>query len=90
MLHTETDSKCRLCQQFDETITHITSACPILTKEEYIKTHDRACAQPHFYICKEIWIKLDRKHGYEQVPKSEETSQEGKVNTLWNQEEKRD
>ena len=29
MLQTETDSKCRLCQQFDETVTHITSACPI-------------------------------------------------------------
>ena len=25
-----TDSKCRLCQQFDETIDHIISACPIL------------------------------------------------------------
>ena len=34
---TETDSKCRLCQQFDETIDHIISACPILAKEQYIK-----------------------------------------------------
>jgi hypothetical protein len=30
--HTETDSKCRLCQQLDETIDHITSACPVLPK----------------------------------------------------------
>jgi hypothetical protein len=37
ILNTETDSKCRLCQQFDETIDHIISACPILAKEEYIK-----------------------------------------------------
>ena len=29
ILHTETDSKCRLCQQHDETIEHIMSACPI-------------------------------------------------------------
>jgi len=29
VLQTETDSKCRLCQQFDESVTHITSACPI-------------------------------------------------------------
>jgi len=42
-LNTETDSKCRLCQQFDETIDHIISACPILAKEQYIKRHDRAC-----------------------------------------------
>ena len=28
ILSTETDSKCRLCQQFDETIDHIISVCP--------------------------------------------------------------
>ena len=37
ILSTETDSKCRLCQQFDETIDHIISACPILAKEQYTK-----------------------------------------------------
>jgi len=40
ILNTETDSKCRLCQQFDETIDHKISACPILAKEQYIKRHD--------------------------------------------------
>jgi hypothetical protein len=35
ILNTETDSKCRLCQQFDETIHHIITACPILAKEQY-------------------------------------------------------
>jgi len=39
ILNTETDSKCRLCQQFDETIDHIISACPILAKES---VHKRA------------------------------------------------
>jgi hypothetical protein len=43
ILNTETDSKCRLCQQFDETIEHIISACPILAEEQYIKRHDRVC-----------------------------------------------
>jgi len=43
ILNTETDNKCRLCQQFDETIDHIISACPILAKEQYIKRHDRVC-----------------------------------------------
>jgi len=51
ILNTETDSKCRLCQQFDETIDHIISACPILAKEQYIQRHDRVCAQLHFNIC---------------------------------------
>jgi hypothetical protein len=48
ILDTETDSKCRLCQQFDETIDHIISACPILANEQYIKRHDRVSAQLHF------------------------------------------
>jgi hypothetical protein len=33
ILHTKTDSKRRLCQQFDETIDHIISACSTLVKE---------------------------------------------------------
>jgi len=61
ILNTETDSKCRLCQQFDETIDHIISACPILAKEQYIKRHDRVCAQLHFNICKETGVQLDKK-----------------------------
>jgi len=79
ILNTETDSKCRLCQQFDETIDRIISAWPILAKEQYIKRHDRVCAQLHFNICKETAVQLDKKHWYEHVPKSVETSQGGKV-----------
>jgi hypothetical protein len=83
ILNTETDSKCRLCQQFDETIGHIMSACPILAKEQYIKRHVRVCAQLH---CKETGEQLDKKnHRNEHEPKSVETSQGGKVATLWNQ-----
>jgi hypothetical protein len=33
ILNTGTGSKSRLCQQFDETIDHIISACTILAKE---------------------------------------------------------
>ena len=53
ILHTETDRKCRLCQEFDETVNHITSACPILAKKK-IHRHDRVCAQVHFNIHKAI------------------------------------
>jgi hypothetical protein len=85
IMNTETDSKCRLCQQFDETMDHIISACPILAKEQYIKRHDRVSAQLHFNICKEIGVQLDKKHWYEHVPKSLETTQGGKITILWNQ-----
>jgi len=83
--NTETDSKCRLCQQFDETTDDIISACPILAKEQYIKRHDRVCEQLHFNICKETGVQLDKNHWYEHVPKSVETSQGRKVTILWNQ-----
>jgi hypothetical protein len=85
ILNTETDSKCRLCKQFDETIEHIIPACPILAKERYIKRHDRKCAQLHLNICKETGVKLDKKHWYEHVPESVETRRRGKVTILWNQ-----
>ena len=63
ILSTETDSKCRLCQQFDETIDHIISACPVLAKEQYTKIHDRECAQLHFNLCKETRVQLDKNTG---------------------------
>jgi len=85
ILNTVTDSKCRLYQQFDETIDHIISACSILAKERYIKRHDRVCAQLHFNICKDTAVQLDKKLWNEHVPKSVETSQGGKVTILWNQ-----
>jgi len=83
LLHTETDSKCRLYQQLDETIDHVISACPIPAKEQYVKWHDKVSAQIHFNICKEIGVQLDKKHWYEHVPKSVVTSQGGKVTILW-------
>jgi len=87
ILHTETDSKCRLCQQHDETIDHIISAWPILAKEQYVKRHDKVSAQIYLNICKETGVQLDKKHWYkyEYVPNSVVTNQGGTVTILWNQ-----
>ena len=91
MLQTETDSTFRLCKQFNVTVEHIIPASPILTKEQYVKRHDRVCAQLHFNICKEIGVKLDKKkHWYDHVPKSAETIHEVKDTTLWNQQVRTD
>ena len=56
-----------------------------MAKEQYIKRHDRVCAQLRFNICKETGIKLSNEHWYEYVLKLVETSHEGKVAMLWNQ-----
>jgi len=85
ILQTETDSKCRLCQQFEETAEYIISVHPVLAKEQYIKRHDRVCAELHFNICKEMGGKLNNKHRYDHVVISVERSPEGKVTVLWNQ-----
>ena len=43
------------------------------------------CAQLHCNICKGTAVQLDKRHRYEHVAKSVETSQGGKVTVLWNQ-----
>jgi hypothetical protein len=83
-LQTDIHSKCRLCQKFDKA-TDIISACPIMVKEQYIKRHDRVCAQLQLNICNEIGVKLDKEHWYEHVLKLVETSQGSKVTILWNE-----
>jgi hypothetical protein len=45
--------------------------------KQYIKRHDRVCAQLQFNVCKERGMKLDNEHWYEHVPKLAETSREG-------------
>ena len=44
----ETESKCRLCKQHEETIGHLTSGCPILAKNEYLMRHDKVCTHLHY------------------------------------------
>jgi len=75
----------RLCKKLDETLEHVILTCPILATEQYIKRHDRVCAEVHFNLCKEIGVKLHHKHWYENVPKLIETGLEVKVTIVWNQ-----
>ena len=84
-MNTETDSKCGLCQQFDETIDHKISAWPILAKEKYTKRHDRVCVSNYTST-------YARKQGYNWTKKLVRTCTQfsrnksrGKVTILWNQ-----
>ncbi|KAF2878863.1 hypothetical protein ILUMI_27306 [Ignelater luminosus] len=48
------NSKCRLCEEHEETTEHIIAGCTILAKHEYIKRHDQVCRNLHYIICKEM------------------------------------
>jgi len=48
ILKEETESKYRLCKQHDETIDHLTSGCPILSKNEYLMSYDKVCTHLHY------------------------------------------
>ena len=54
---------------------------PIIGKRAVHKRRNRVCAQLHFNICKETGVQLNKKHWYEHVTKSVETSQGGKEST---------
>jgi hypothetical protein len=41
------ESRRRLCKEYEETIDHLTSGCPILAKNEYVIRHDRVCTHLH-------------------------------------------
>jgi hypothetical protein len=55
-LKEEIESRCRLCKEYEETIDHLTSRCPILAKSEYVIRHDRVCTHLHYSICKTLGI----------------------------------
>ena len=42
--------KCRLCHEFDESIEHIISGCPLLGRKEYLERHDKALIYIHWHI----------------------------------------
>ena len=44
--------KCRLCNQYNETIDHIVSGCPVLAKSEFMQRHDKAASYIYWKISK--------------------------------------
>ena len=74
------DPKCRLCHEFDESVEHIVSGCPVLAKKEYLERHDKALIYVHWNICKYHQIDV-RNKWYDHEP---EKVVEGKDATiLW-------
>jgi len=78
----EVESKCQLCKQHEETIDHLTSGCPILVKNEYLKRHDKVCTHLHYSICKALGTETT-KLVHTHMPKP--VYEEGDVTVLLNQ-----
>jgi len=68
ILNEDTESKCQVCKQHEETIDHLTSGCPILAKNEYLMRHDKVCSHLHYSICKALGIENPDKW-YTHMPK---------------------
>jgi hypothetical protein len=61
ILKEETDSKCRLCKQHEDTIDHLTSGCPTLAKNGYLMRHGKVGAHLRYSICKALSIETTDK-----------------------------
>jgi hypothetical protein len=83
ILKQQTDSKCQLYKEHEETINHLISGCPILAKNEYIIRQDRVCTPLHYSICKELGIETTE-NWYTHKP--EPVCEHGDITVLWNQE----
>jgi len=82
MLKEETECKCRLCKQHEETTDQLTSGCPILEKNEYLIRHDKVCPHLHYSVCKALGTETTDKW-YTHIPKP--VCEEGDVAVLLNQ-----
>ena len=74
------DTKCRLCKEKDETVSHLLSACPKLAGSQYIRRHNEVAKILHHGICKQHNIQTAERtwmHQPEAVTETEE------VKILW-------
>jgi hypothetical protein len=60
ILKEEIESRCRLCKEYEETVYHLTPACPSLAKNEHVIRHDKVCTHLHYSICKTLALKQQK------------------------------
>jgi hypothetical protein len=82
VLKEESESKSRLCKEYEETIDHVISGCPVLTKNEYITRHDKVCTYLLYSIRREFGIEVPD-NWYSYVPKP--ICEHEDITVLWNQ-----
>jgi len=65
--HTTNSGKCRMCQQFYETVEHVVCGCPKLARSEYIVRHNRVGALVHWGLARKWGFQTHEKY-YHHVP----------------------
>jgi hypothetical protein len=82
ILKDEIDRRYRLCKEYEETIDHLTSGCPILAKNKYVIRHDRVYTHLHYSICKTLGIETTE-NWCSYIP--QRVCQHEDITVLWNQ-----
>ena len=75
-----TDSKCRFCEKFEETVDHLVSGCRIMSPNEYLQRHDRVRKYIHWKISQHYNAPYAKKW-YEHKPQKVVETESGII--LW-------
>ena len=76
------NSKCRLCNQYEETMDHIISGCSKIAHTDYKYRHNKVAAMLHWNLCQNYGIPVARKW-WEHKPEKVMESNDKKFKILW-------
>ena len=79
----EVDPKCRLCGEWEETVSHLASGCGKLAGTQYVIRHDNMGRRVHWELCKKYDVRCGERW-YEHEPESVVESRNGEVEIYWN------
>ena len=80
IMRTSHDTKCRLCKEKEETVSHLLSACPKLAGSQYIRRHNEVAKILHHGISKHHNIQTTERTWMHQPEAVTETE---RVKILW-------
>jgi hypothetical protein len=82
ILKEEIESERQLCTEYEDTTDHLTSGCPILTKNENIIRHDKVCTYLNYSIHKKSDIETPQ-NSYSHISKA--VCEHEDITVLWNE-----